>query len=301
MLSMLMLMTLVASVSIAQGPATFHAETRLVVVQMTVHDSGGQAVTNLDRGVFKVYENGKPQPIALFLGDNVPVSLGIVIDNSGSMRARRTEVESAALTFAGASNPRDEMFVVNFADTPHVDVPLTSDIQALDAGIARVDSIGGTALFDAVDLAERYLNDRAKQDRRALLVITDGNDNASTTRVERVRKLAEQSNIAIYVIGLPHDNASRARHARRELDDLTEGTGGMAVHVEKMEEVGAAALDIAHQIRHQYTLAYAPLNQTLDGSYRKIRVVVQSHERLSVRTRAGYFATASYPAVPRPD
>jgi VWFA-related protein len=279
------------SAAAAQAPNVFHAETRLVVVQMSVHDDRGEPVAGLDQRAFTVYENGKPQPIALFFGDNVPVSVGIIIDNSGSMRARRSQVESAALTFARSSNPLDELFVVNFADMPHLDVPFTSDPRTLEAGIARSESIGGTALRDAVSLAEQYLHDHAKHDRKVLVVITDGNDNASTTPAERVRLQAQQGNIAIYVIALPHDDASKAAHARRELDDLTERTGGVALHIAQMQDVEPAALELARRIRQQYTLAYAPLNQLLDGTYRKIRVVVRSRERLSVRTRAGYLAT----------
>lgn len=276
---------------IAQAPRVFHAETRLVVVQMSVHDDHGGPVTTLAQNAFTVYENGRPQPIALFYGDNVPVSVGLVIDNSGSMRGRRGQLETAALTFARASNPLDELFVVNFADTPHVDVALTSDLQALEAGIARVDSVGGTALRDAVALAEEYLHAHGTRDRKVLLVITDGNDNASITPPDRIRRQADQNNVAIYAIGLPHDDPSKAAHARHELDDLAARTGGVAVHVARMDDVQSAALALANQIRQQYTLAYAPVNQSLDGSYRKIRVVVRSRGPISVRTRAGYYAT----------
>lgn len=217
----------------------------------------------------------------------------IVIDNSVSMRTRRAQVETAALVFARASNPLDELFVVNFADTPHLDVPFTTDVGAVAAGIAKADAVGGTALRDCVDLGERYLRDHAKRDRKALLVITDGNDNASAVPTAQIRQQAEQGNVAIYVIALPHDDVSKAARARRELDDLTERTGGVAVHVAQMNDVEATALVLAHQIRQQYTLAYAPLNQVLDGLYRKIHVAVHSRERrVSVRTQAGYLATA---------
>jgi len=275
----------------AQAPAVFHAESRLVVVDVTVHGAGGAVVTNLDKNAFVVYEDGKPQPISIFRGDNVPVSVGIVIDNSGSMRDRRAKVEAAALAFARASNPLDEMFVVNFADTARVDVPITADVKALEAGISRADAIGGTALRDAIDLAETYLAQRATRDRKVLLVITDGNDNASTVSADHVRKQAERNDIAIYAIGLPHQNQSTAAHARRELDDLTEPTGGIARHVATIDEADETAIDLAREIRQQYTVAYSPLNPALDGSYRKIRVVVKAAERVSVRTRAGYFAT----------
>jgi VWFA-related protein len=281
----------VMQVSAAQAPNVFHAESRLVVVDVTVHGAGGAIVTNLDQSAFTIYEDGKRQPIAIFMGENVPVSVGIVIDNSGSMRERRAKVEAAALAFARASNPMDEMFVVNFADKARIDVPLTSDVKAIEAGVARADAIGGTALRDAIDLAETYLVQHATRDRKVLLVITDGNDNASTISADRVRQQAQQHGIAVYAIGLPHQNPSMAAHARRELDDLTESTGGLARHVASIDEADATAVDLAREIRQQYTVAYSPLNPALDGSYRKIRVAVKTPERVSVRTRAGYFAT----------
>ena len=263
------------------------------MVDVTVHGKGGAIVPNLDKKAFTVYEDGKRQPISIFMGNNVPVSVGIVIDNSGSMRDRRAKVEAAALAFARASNPLDEMFVVNFADTARVDVPITADVTALEAGIARADAIGGTALRDAIDLAERYLVQHATRERKVLLVITDGNDNASTVSADRVRKEAARDDLAIYAIGLPQQNPSAAAHARRELDDLTESTGGLARHVATIDEADETAVELAREIRQQYTVAYSPVNTALDGSFRKIRVVVKAGERVAVRTRAGYFATAN--------
>jgi VWFA-related protein len=277
-----------AAAWLAQSPP-FRAETRLVVLHATVRNQHGELVTNLDRDAFTVYENGKRQPIAVFRRDDIPVSLGLLIDNSGSMRPVRARVEAAALAFARASNPMDEMFVLNFADKVRIDVPFTSDVGVLEAGIARVDSIGGTALRDGIDAAETYLKDRAKRDRRVLLVITDGNDNASAASLDRIRKAAEQNEIVIYAIALFAD-ASRAKEAHHELDELAERTGGSAYYPPSIEAVDEVALDIARQIRQQYTLAYAPVNQALDGSYRSIRVSVAGPQRFSVHTRAGYRA-----------
>ena len=286
-----LLLAFVLQASGAQAPNVFHAESRLVVVDVTVRGAGGAIISNLDKTAFTVYEDGKRQPIAIFQGENVPVSVGIVIDNSGSMRDRRSKVEAAALAFARASNPLDEMFVINFADKARIDVPLTSDVKALEAGVARADAIGGTALRDAVAMAENYLVQHATRDRKVLLVITDGNDNASTVSADRVRREADGHGIAIYAIGLPHQNASIAAHARQELDDLTESTGGLTRHVAGLDEAEAAAVDMAREIRQQYTVAYSPLKPALDGSYRKIRVAVRAPEHVSVRARAGYFAT----------
>lgn len=269
----------------------FHAETRLVILRATVRNNSGDVVANLDRSAFTVYEDGRRQPITLFLRDDVPVSLGLLIDNSGSMRPLRAKVEAAALAFARASNAADEMFVVNFADKVQIDVPFTSNLSVLEAGIARVDSIGGTALRDAVDRAADYLTEHGARDRKVLLVITDGNDNASMVTMERIRREAQEHDMAIFAVGLFGDgDPARAKRGRRELSELTERTGGHAYYPDTIDHIDSVVLDVASQIRNQYTIAYAPQNQALDGSYRQIRVTATGSERLSVQTRAGYLA-----------
>jgi len=280
-----------ATVLLLQSPA-FHVETRLVVLSATVRNSRGELVTVLDRQAFTVYENGRRQPIVVFRKDDVPVSLGLLIDNSASMRLARAKVEAAALALARASNPQDEIFVLNFADKTHIDVPFTSDVRVLEAGIARVDAIGGTAMRDAVHMGEDYLRDHAARDRKVLIVLTDGNDNASTVSLDQIRQAAEQRDIVIYAVGLTHE-AARAPIAHHELDRLAGKTGGSAYYPASIDAVDAVALEIAQQIRNQYTLAYAPLNQALDGSYRTIRLAVAGAEHFSVRTRAGYRASKS--------
>jgi Ca-activated chloride channel homolog len=273
----------------AAGQAPFRVETRLVALSATVTNRRGESVTNLDQGAFTVQENGKRQPITIFRRDDIPISVGLLIDNSGSMRRLRSKVEAAALAFARASNPDDEIFVVNFADKVHLDVPMTSDVRVLEAGIARVDSIGGTSLRDAVDLAERYLDDHARRDRRVLLVITDGKDNASVTSAERIRQQAERSQTTIEAIGLFNERDAGGA-GRRELLDMTERTGGVVYFPASVEQVESVATDLARQIRHQYTIAYAPLNQALDGTYRTIRVTASGSEHYTVHTRPGYRA-----------
>jgi VWFA-related protein len=212
-----------------------------------------------------------------------------LIDNSGSMRSIRARVEAAALTFAEASNPDDELFVMNFADKPELDVPFTSDRDVLAKGVARVDAIGGTAMRDAVQAAERYMRDHARRDRRALVVVTDGNDNESTTPLDSIAQTAQQRDIVIYAIGL-FGHVEKSRRAQSALDHLAERTGGLAYYPDTIERIDEVARDIAHQIRSQYTIGYAPLNQALDGSYRAIQVKVTGRERLYPRTRAGYRA-----------
>ena len=287
-------LTVILPASVVGQRAVFRADTRLVVVHATVRNGRGELVTTLNRDAFAVYENGRRQTITLFRRDDIPVSLGLLIDNSGSMRAVRSKVEAAALALARASNPQDEVFVLNFNDKARIDVPLTSDVQVLEAGIRRVDSIGGTAMRDAIDLAQTHLVEHGMRDRKVLVVITDGIDNASVATREHVEKQAEQRDTVMFAVGLFGDE-ERNRRGRHELDQLTEKTGGLAYYPPGIDEIGQVALEIARQIRNQYTLAYAPTNQALDGSYRTIRVTATGPERLSVRTRAGYLAAADPP------
>jgi Ca-activated chloride channel family protein len=289
-MKVLLAIALVPLLGLAGQQPPFRAETRLVVLHATVRNAQGELVTGLERNAFAVYENGKPQPITIFRADDIPVSLGLLIDNSGSMRTLRAQVEAAALALARASNPRDEIFVVNFNDKARIDVPFTSDAGVLEAGIGRVDSIGGTAMRDAIDMAQRYLDTRATRDRKVLLVITDGIDNASVATRDRIEKQAEQRDTMIFAVGLFGDQ-DRVIQGRHELDQLADRTGGMAYYPGAVDQMGAVAVEIARQIRNQYTIAYAPLNQALDGSYRAIRVAVSAPGHLSVRTRAGYRAT----------
>jgi VWFA-related protein len=278
-------------VSAQQRPA-FRTETRLVVLQVTVTNKSGQLVPDLDRASFAVSEEGRPQPITLFSRDDVPVSLGLLIDNSASMRPLRASVEAAALAFVRASHPKDDVFVLNFADTPRVDVASTGDVRVLEAGIARVDSIGGTALRDAVLMAERYLAAHAQQDRGAMLVITDGNDNASQASMSDLRKVVERTNAAIHCVRLAdgsHPGAARKRD--EELERVADLTGGGVHYVNAMGDVDAVVLDIARRIRSRYTIAYAPTNQALDGSYRAVRVKVTAPRGLTAHTRRGYVAS----------
>jgi Ca-activated chloride channel family protein len=272
------------------GQPTFRAETRLVVLHATVKNARGELVTNLERGAFTVYEDGKKQPITLFRRDDVPVSLGLLIDNSGSMRTLRAKVEEAARALVRASNPQDEVFVLNFNDKARIDVRFTRDLHVLESGISRVDSIGGTAMRDAVDMAQAYLSAHATRDRKVLLVVTDGIDNASVATQDRIERQAEARDTVVYAIGL-FGNEDRAKEGRRELNQLAERTGGLAYYPESIDQVDAVALELAHQIRNQYTIAYEPLNQALDGKYRSIRVSASGRERLTVRTRPGYRAT----------
>jgi Ca-activated chloride channel family protein len=281
-----------AAVAAAQAPATFHAEARLVVLQVTVTNARGELVPDLDRGAFTVFEDGRPQAISVFRNDDAPVSLGLVIDNSGSMLLLREAVEAAALAFVRASNPADEVFVVNFADDARMDVPLTSDVRVLEAGIGRRDSFGGSAVRDAIRIAEGYLRARATHQRRALLVISDGKDTASTASGREIRRLAERGGVAVQALILRPDYGPAGRQGDGELGRLAQLTGGMVRRASSPAGIDQMILEMARRIRSEYTIGYTPENQALDESFRTVRVEIAHGRGLRAHTRPGYRATA---------
>src|SRR5579864_3404626 len=271
---------------------TFTADTRLVVLPVSVSDKNGKLVTDLQQKSFKVYENGVEQPIKLFKREDVPISLGIIVDNSGSMKEKRQKVEIASLDLVRASNPHDEVFIVNFNDEPYLDVEFTNDIKKMEEGVARIDSRGGTAMRDAINLSIDYLKEKGKNHKKVLLVVTDGNDNASTIGLERLVDRARQSEVLVYAIGLLDEEEHReAKAAKRALNALTRESGGLSFYPKGVAEVDSIALQVAHEIRNQYTIAYSPLIQAMDGSFRQIKVTVNGPGHPQVRTRTGYYAT----------
>jgi Ca-activated chloride channel family protein len=276
--------------------AQFSAETRLVVLHASVADKKGHLVPNLQEKNFKVFENGIQQPIKVFRHEDVPVSMGLLIDDSGSMRDKRSRVEAAALALVRASNPQDEVFVVNFNDEAYLDVPFTSDVKRMEQGLARIDSRGGTAMRDAINMSIDYVKSNGKKDKKVLLIVTDGNDNASGATLEHVVQRSLQSEVLIYGVGLlGEEQRHEAAKAKRALKELTTATGGMVFYPKDVSEVNGLALQIASDIRSQYTLAYTPPSPD-DGSYRQIKVEVDAPGHPNVRTRSGYYARAGNPA-----
>ena len=272
--------------------AQFRSDTRLVVLHASVTDHKGKLVTNLNERAFKVFENGQPQEVKIFRREDVPVSLGIIIDDSGSMSTKRSRVETAAIEMVRNSNPQDEVFIVNFNDDAFLDVPFTNDMHKLEQGLARIDSRGGTAMRDAISMSLDYERKEARRDKKVLLIITDGNDNASNISLEKVVARANQSDVLIYAIGLFTEEEKReATKARRALHELTAATGGLAFYPKEVNEVQSLAVEVAHDIRSQYTIAYTPSIQQLDGSYRQIKITVNAPGKCVVRTRSGYYAT----------
>jgi Ca-activated chloride channel homolog len=291
-------LSLAVGAGLAQGPPVsqddvpvFTADTRLVVVHASVLDRSGKLVTNLSESAFKVQENGVDQAIKIFRREDIPVSMGIIIDNSGSMRDKSAKVAAAALALVRASNPQDEVFIVNFNDDAYLDQPFTNDIKKLEQALERYNTKGGTAMRDAISTSLDYMKEKGKKDKKVLMVVTDGNDNTSNVSQEDlVRK--GQSDVLIYSIGILGDEEPReARRAKRALHDLAVASGGQDYYPKDLAEVDKITPEVAQEIRNQYTLAYSPINPTLDGTFRKITVSVNAPGRPTVRTRNGYYAS----------
>jgi VWFA-related protein len=267
-------------------------DTRLVVLPVTVMDKTGHLVINLPETAFEVFENNVRQIIKVFKREDVPVSMGLVIDNSGSMRDKRAKVEAAALALVKDSNPQDEVFIVNFNDEAFLDKDFTNDVKDLQEGLARIDSRGGTAMRDAIRMSIDHLKEKAKKDKKVLVVVTDGNDNSSLISLENLVKSSQDSGVLIYTVGLLSEEERReAKRCRRALEELAGVTGGESYFPKEMAEVDRVAHQVARDIRNQYTLGYTPTNIALDGSFRQIKVTANGPNRPTVRTRSGYYAT----------
>jgi VWFA-related protein len=217
------------------------------------------------------------------------VAIGIVIDNSGSMRDQRDKVNQAVLNLIRASNPQDEIFVVNFGQTPYLDQDFTSDVNLLQAALHQVSTRGSTALYDAVVASAVHLQNNPRLSKKVLVVITDGQDNMSQeTLQEAIRKLQPNKGESVYAIGLTDEGLTRA--GRDALQNLASSTGGVAFFPQNLEDVNSITRAVAHDIRSQYTLAFNPGNSANKG-YQAIRVEAKgpARTRLTVRTRSGYY------------
>ena len=285
------------------GDAIFSTDSRLVPLNVTVTDKTGHLVTNLPKSAFQIYESGTLQQIKDFKREDVPVSLGLIVDNSGSMRDKRQAVEAAALALVRDSNPQDEAFIVNFNDEAYLDADFTSDIKVMEQGLTKIDSRGGTAMRDAIRMSIDHLKEKAKRDKKVILVVTDGNDNASVATLDALVHQAQQEDVLIYAIGLlSEEEKKEASKAKRALNLLVESTGGQPFYPKDVSEVDRIAHEVARDIRNQYTITYTPTNPALDGSFRPIKVVVKAPGNPIARTRTGYYATAKTPvsAAKRP-
>ena len=290
-----------------QGPGGGYAiqrDVNLVVLHASVVNERGQFVPGLKQDAFRVLEDKAEQKISVFRQEDVPVSVGLVIDNSGSMRDKRLQVNAAALTFVKTSNPQDEAFVVNFNDDYYLDTihDFTNDLTEMKDALERIDARGSTALYDAVIGSLDHLKKGVK-DKKVLLVVTDGVDNASRRTLENAVQEAQRSDALIYAIGLFSDedlkhNRGEMKKARRALTSMASATGGLSFFPENVDDTESICAQIARDIRNQYTIAYYPTNAARDGTFRAVQVDIAPQRgfgKLSVRTRAGYYAHAATP------
>ena len=284
-----------AKIERENGKYTLREDAYEVRLNATVLDQSGKSVQTLDKSAFTVYEDGVQQTIASFRHEDLPVSIGLLIDSSGSMYDKRAAVDKASLDFVKLSNPQDEEFLVDFSWEAFIDQDFTNNIEKLREGLGYIKSSGGTAIYDALVASADYLAKNAKHPKQVLLVVTDGEDNASSATLEQtVRRIQDLDGPVIYCVGLlfGEDTDKReSRHARRVLETLAEQTGGAAYFPKSLNQVDAIAAQVAEDIRTQYTISYHSTKSPTLGGYREIHVdaKAKSYGRLSVRTRSGYY------------
>ena len=277
---------------------TLRMNADMVILNAVVLDHHNAFVSGLTRDDFQIYEDGVPQQIGSFSHDDIPVTVGLVIDNSGSMAPKRDDVIAAALAFARSSNPLDQIFVVNFNDRVSFGLPpgmpFTDRPEQLELALSRIRTIGQTALYDAITVALDHLK-QSSLDRKVLILISDGGDNASTRTLTQAIDMAKRSTAMMYAIGI-FDEQDGDQHPAI-LTRFAKETGGEAFFPQSSKQIVALCEGIARDIRNQYTLTYIPANAGQDGRYRAIAVKASApgRGRLSVRTRAGYSAPIETP------
>jgi Ca-activated chloride channel homolog len=272
----------------------FKKQVEEVVLHATVVDDRLDLVPGLDRGAFTVTEGGVPQTITSFRREDIPVAMGIVIDNSGSMRDKREQVNQAVLNLISASNPKDEVFVVNFGQNYYLDQDFTSDVHLLQTALHQVSAQGSTALYDAIVASAVHLQNNPRLEKKVLLVITDGQDNMSQeTLQEAAHRLQQVNGPTLYAVGLLGNGLQQS--GRDALRSLAEGTGGVAYFPAALDQVDHITRTVAHDVRSQYMIAYKPRNQNLKPGYQSVQVEAHApgYAKLTVRTKNGYYAGAS--------
>lgn len=289
------------------GRFTLRTTTYEVRLNASVFDSDDREVDTLPQSAFKIYEDGALQTIVGFRHEDLPISLGILIDSSGSMYDKRPSVDEAALNLVKLSNPKDEAFVVDFNSEPYIDQDFTSSIVKLQQGLGYVKAGGGTALYDAVIASADYLSKNAKQAKQVLLIVTDGDDNSSNASLEEaIHRVQALDGPSIYCVGLlfgGDQNHKESKHSREVLSQLADETGGQAYFPKALKDVDDIAQKVAHDIRSQYMIEYHSTKPMTVPGYRTIHVEAseKGYRGLRVRTRAGYFPrTAGQGSVAAP-
>ncbi len=279
----------------ANGRYTLSSDAYEVRLNASVLDGNGRNIQTLSKDSFHVYEDGVPQTIVSFRHEDLPVSIGLLIDNSGSMYDKLQGVEKAAIDLVKLSNPKDEEFLVDFANESMLDQEFTSSIDKLQQGLSYIEPKGGTAAYDALVASADYLTKNAKNTKQVLIIITDGEDNTSSATLEQmIRRIQDLDGPTIYCIGLLFgaDIDKRERnHARKVLETIAQQTGGAAYFPKNVGEVDAIATEVAADIRSQYSISYRSTNPPTKGGYRQVHVEAKEKGfgRLDVRTRSGYY------------
>lgn len=295
----------------AQGDFTLNVDVELVTLPVSVLDPDGQPVHNLEREHFRVFEDGVEQEIAIFAQEDVPVSVGLVIDSSGSMSDKRERVSNAALVFVRESNPDDETFVITFNDEAFLEQDFTRSVGNLIDALDNIYNRGETAVNDAIHLGLDHVEFEGRMDKKALLIISDGEDNASVYTEDEVMERLREAEVTVYAIGLLEEDGpggglfgrSPAERARDTLEEMAEATGGQAFFPKSLDEIEDICRRIAHDLRNHYTINYTPSNTAWDGTLREVRVEVdppRGFPRLEVRTKTSYRAPEGPPPEASP-
>lgn len=280
------------AVETPEKPFKLTATAELVLLDVSVSDARGVHVPGLDRSNFQIYENSQLQTITHFSSEDVPVTVGLVVDTSGSMRTKHSEIVTAAVVFIGASNQQDEVFVVNFNDRASLglpgSIPFTDDVRKLQAALSINVPEGRTALYDALVLSLNHV-EQGRRDKKTIVLVTDGGNNSSIHGFDDVMRMVHESRATIYTIGLFDEDDQDQNPGL--LEKLARISGGRAFLPNRMSEVAEICRVIASDIRNRYTIGYVPARSGDKGSLRKIKVVARQSDgrKLVVRNRTSYF------------
>ncbi len=287
-----------AQVSSKRGPSSLKVDVDLVLVNATVTDSDNRSVTGLEREHFRIFEDKIVQEVTHFSNEDAPASIGLLVDVSSSMSDKISTAKDAAVAFLKTSNPQDEFFLLTFADLPKVDAEFTSDVSEIQNRLAYKVAKGATTLYDAVYLALEKMK-QPQNPKKAILLITDGEDTRSRYSVINVRNAVRESDVQIYAIGIVssyYSDFAQGRTGRTVLEEMTEITGGKAYFPNSVYELENICTKIAIELKNQYLLGYSSTNSAKNGRWRKIKVRLNAPKGLpplSVRAKTGYYAPTS--------
>jgi len=283
--------------SLERRPANIRVDSTLVLINVTVTTPLNQVVTGLEKEHFRLFEDKVEQTVTQFSSEDAPLSVGLVFDVSGSMGAKLNKSREAVGQFFKTANPEDEFFLVQFSDRPKLVEPFTHDTDEIQNRLAFSQAKGRTALLDALYMAMDEMK-KARNPRKAILVLSDGGDNSSRYTQSEIKNLVREADVQVYAIGIFEPLSSRGRTAEELagpslLSELAEQTGGRHFPVENVNDLPDIAAKIGIELRNQYVLGYTPTNQRKDGKYRRVRVkLVQPRGLPPLRAayRTGYYA-----------